>query len=264
MDAGTIREKYLAYSAARQVGARRYDGFANELKYLRRAKPLSPDLRVLDAGCGPGLFTEFIIEQGVEGLGVDIDASLVSAAKARLEKKSVKARFLVGRIEQLPYRDRVFDVCVANSILEHAMDWKAALEEMTRVLKAGGLLVFYTTNRLHPFTCEVNGFPFYPWIPGPLKTRILATIMKRRPDMVNYTEFPAIHWFTYEQLKTFLDRLGYTVSTRLDLVEPSDLKGWKASARPALRLIRNIGLARYLYYFYSKDTSVYAIKRPAA
>jgi ubiquinone/menaquinone biosynthesis C-methylase UbiE len=263
MSTNAVREKFLAYNAARQVEARRYDGFTNELKYLRRAKPLSPNFKVLDVGCGPGLFTEFIIEQGVQGLGVDIDASLVSAAKARLEERGVKARFLVGRVEQLPYRDRVFDICVANSILEHASDWQATLQEATRVLKTGGLLVFYTTNRLHPFQTEINGFPFYPWIPSRLKTRILTAIMKRRPDMVNYTDLPAIHWFTYEQVRRFLDRLGYVVSTRLDLVEPTDLKGWKAAARPGLRLIRSIGIARYLYYFYSRDVSVYAIKRSA-
>jgi len=263
MNAGTVREKFLAYNAARQVETRRYDGFANELKYFHRAKPLSPSLKVLDVGCGPGLFTEFIIEQGVEGQGVDIDPALVSAAKTRIDQRGGKGRFLVGRVEQLPYQDRVFDICVANSILEHASDWQATLEEVTRVLKPGGLLVFYTTNRLHPFQNEVNGFPFYPWIPSRLKTPILAIIMKRRPDMVNYTTLPAIHWFTYEQLRKFLDRLGYTVSTRLDLVEPSDLKGWKAAARPVLRLLRGFGAARYLYYFYSRDVSVYAIKRPA-
>src|SRR5216110_165420 len=123
MSAKTVRQQYLAYNAARQIEGRRYDGFKNELKYFRRIKPLLPSFKLLDVGCGPGLFTEFMIEQGVDGTGVDIDPSLVKAATARLEKRTLKARFLVGRVEQLPYRDRVFDICVANSILEHARDW---------------------------------------------------------------------------------------------------------------------------------------------
>src|SRR5207244_1829534 len=85
------------------------------------------------------------------------------------QQRAGAGRFLVGRVEHLPYRDGVFDVCVANSILEHAQDWAATLREITRVLKVGGLLVFYTTNRVHPFQTEINGFPFYPWIPQPLK-----------------------------------------------------------------------------------------------
>jgi 2-polyprenyl-3-methyl-5-hydroxy-6-metoxy-1,4-benzoquinol methylase len=259
----TVREKYLAYNAGRQVEARRYDAFRNEMKYFRRLKTLSPDVKVLDVGCGPGIFTEFVIDQGARAAGVDIDHSLVRTAKTRVEQRGAPGHFLVGRVEQLPYRDGVFDICVANSILEHAQDWRATLQEVTRVLKTGGLLVFYTTNRLHPFQCEINGFPFYPWIPARLKAPILTLIMKHRPDMVNYTEFPAIHWFTYAQLKRFLERLGYAVSTRLDLVEASDLKGWKAAARPSLRLLQKIPLARYLYYVYSHDVSVYAIKRAA-
>ncbi len=264
MAVATTREKYLAYNAARQVEARRYDAFRNELKYFRRMKPLSPRLKVLDVGCGPGIFSEFMIEQGVDVVGVDIDPALVGAAQTRLAARGAAPLFIVGRVERLAFRDGAFDMCVANSILEHAADWEATLREVTRVLKPGGLLVFYTTNRLHPFQCEINGFPFYPWIPARLKTRILREIMKRRPDMVNYTQFPAIHWFTYEQLRRFLDRLGYAVSTRLDLVDASDLKGWKATARPTLRWLQSIGPARYLYYFYSHDVSVYAIKRPAA
>ena len=263
MSHDTVRDKFLAYNAAHNVESRRYDAFRNELKYFRRVKPLSPRLKVLDVGCGPGMFTEFMLDQGVDAAGVDIDHSLVRTAKSRVAQRGSAGHFLVGTVERLPYRDRVFDVCVANSILEHVQDWEATLQEVTRVLKVGGLLVFYTTNRLHPFQNEVNGFPFYPWIPGRLKTPILGLIMKHRPDMVNYTDLPAIHWFSYEQLKRFLEPLGYAVSTRLDLVEASDLKGWKAAARPSLRLLQRIGVARYLYYFYSHDVSVYAIKRAA-
>ncbi len=255
-----VRDEFLAYNASRQIETRRYGAFRNELKYFQRIRPLSPADRFLDAGCGPGLLTEFMLNQGVHGAGVDIDPALVKTAHARLTLSHKKAGFVVGRVESLPYRSGTFDICVANSILEHAADWEATLKEITRVLKSGGLLVFYTTNWLHPFQDEVNHFPFYPWIPGPIKRRILAWIMTHRPDLVNYTDLPAIHWFSYEQVKTFLHGLGYRVSTRLDLMDGSDLVGWKAAARPVLRAIQRLLPLRYLYYFYSSDTSVYAIK----
>jgi len=264
MTSTSVREKFLDYNAAHQIEKPRQDAFRNELKYIRRMKPLSAPFRFLDAGCGPGLLTEFMIEQGVEGTGVDIDPSLVEAAKTRLERRRMRGNFLVARVEQLPCADGTFDLCVANSILEHAVDWKATLQEITRVLKPGGLLVFYTTNRLHPFQAEINNFPFYPWIPARLKKPILASIMTHRPDRVNYTDLPAIHWFTHEQLKAFLVPLGYRVATRLDLVERGDLTGWKVAAAPSLNVLRKVFVLRYLYYFYSKDVSVYAIKQSTA
>jgi|KBSSwiStaDraftv2_1062776.scaffolds.fasta_scaffold07574_7 ubiquinone/menaquinone biosynthesis C-methylase UbiE len=264
MHTGTIREKYLAYNSARQHEAARVDGYQNELRYIRKLMPLSSAVKFLDVGCGPGTFTEFMTEQGgVSAAGVDIDIALVASATARFQRRGVPPRFLAGRVEQLPYRDGVFDLCIANSLLEHALDWQATLREASRVLKSGGLLVFYTSSRLHPFQNEVNGFPFYSWLPESLKRPILAWIMNNRPDMVNYTALPAIHWFTFEQLKEFLEPLGYVVYTRLDLVEASQLTGWKALAAPVLRIIQKVRLARYLYYFYSPDVSVYALKRPA-
>jgi len=256
-----IRQKFLEYNAARNVEDRRSKNFQNEFKYVCRLKALSPGLKLLDIGCGPGLFTAFWVERGVEGTGIDIDLSLVKVARDYLEKKAGKAQVLVGRVEELPYQEGLFDICFANAILEHVQDWQATLREVTRVLKVDGLLVFSTTNKLHPFQQEINRFPFYPWIPERIKKKIIEKIMKHRPDLVNYTEYPAIHWFTYEKLKAFLHALGYQVFTRLDLIEKSDLQGWKATAKPSLPIIKNVHLLRYLYYFYSLDVSVSAIKR---
>jgi len=258
---GDARRMFLDYNAARNLAERRYRDFRNEMKYVCRLKALSADLKLLDVGCGPGLLTEFWSEQGVEGVGIDIDASLAKIAKERFEKNGATAKFVVGRVEQLPYQEGVFDICVANSILEHVQDWRATLAEVTRVLRNGGVLAFSTTNKLHPFQGEINHFPFYPWIPDPLKKKILKIIMKRRPDLVNYTQYPAIHWFSYEKLKSFLQGLGYDVFTRLDLLEKSDLTGWKAHTKPVLALVQNTRWLRYLYYFYSLDVAVYAVKR---
>jgi ubiquinone/menaquinone biosynthesis C-methylase UbiE len=255
-----IRQKFLEYNATRNVEARRYKNFENELKYVRRLKALSPDVKLLDIGCGPGLCTGFWMDKGVQGNGIDRDFSLVKAAQQRSDEKGMKGRFVVGRVEELPYRDGLFDVCFANAILEHVQDWQATLREVTRVLKDDGLLVFCTTNKLHPFQQEINHFPFYPWIPGRIKKRILDKIMQHRPDLVNYTEYPAIHWFSYENLKAFLYSLGYKVCTRLDMIEKADLRGWKAAAKPSLLIIKKVHWLRYLYYFYSNDVSVYAIK----
>jgi 2-polyprenyl-3-methyl-5-hydroxy-6-metoxy-1,4-benzoquinol methylase len=255
-----LRQKFLTHNAERNARKRRDADFQNELKYLRRLKELS-GVKLLDVGCGPGLFTEFFIENGVEGAGVDIDSSLVKTAKERLATRGMRGRFAVGRVEGLPYRTGVFDVCIANALLEHVPDWQATLREATRVLKSDGLLVFTTTNKLHPFQGEVNNFPFYPWLPQRMKTRILDNIMKHRPDRVNYTSLPAVHWFSYEKLRAFLEGLGYEVHTRLDLIRKSDLKGWKAAAKPSLLMLQNVQILRYLYYFYSSDVSVYAVKR---
>jgi 2-polyprenyl-3-methyl-5-hydroxy-6-metoxy-1,4-benzoquinol methylase len=256
-----IKKKWLEY-ATKRMGAkeRRYKNFQNEFKYAQRLKTLTPDLKLLDVGCGPGLYTTFWIEQGIEGYGIDVDFSLIRNAKKSFENKEMRAQFVVGSVEMLPYKDSLFDICIANGILEHVQDWQMTLKEVTRILKPNGLLLLSTTNKMNPFQGEINNFPFYPWIPDGIKKRIMERIMKHRPDLVNYTEHPAIHWFTFKKLRTFLEGLGYKTYNRLDMIEKYDLKGWKKTVKPFLPIIKKRHFLRYVHYFYSPDVAIYAQK----
>ena len=260
-DAGAVtRSPFLDFNTARASLARRRPAFMSELRYMRAAAPGFPRGRVLDLACGPGVLSEFLAEQGADVWGLDFDHTLVASAQRRLSPDGSRQRFVVSRVEQLPYRNGTFDACVADSLLEHVYDWQGTLRELARVLKPGGLLVFYTANRLHPFTREINHFPFYPWLPDRLKTVILRYVMAHRPDLVNYTEFPAVSWFTYAQLHRFVGGLGFQVRTRLDLIDASRLHGWKRVATRALSVLGTVAPLRLLYFFYSSDVSVYAIK----
>jgi len=261
-DAGaSTRTQYLDFNTVRASLSRRRPAFMSELRYMRAAVPAFPRGRVLDIACGPGVFSEVLAEQGADVWRLDFDHTLVATAHQRLSPDGARQRFAVARVEQLPYGDGTFDACVADSLLEHVPNWQDTLREAARVLRPGGLLVFYTANRLHPFTREINHFPFYPWLPERLKAVILRYVMAHRPDLVNYTEFPAVNWFTYAQMHRFLTALGFQVRTRLDLIEASRLRGWKRLAALALPLLRYVAPLRLLYFIYAPDVSVYAVKR---
>jgi ubiquinone/menaquinone biosynthesis C-methylase UbiE len=257
-----VRAQFLEHNVGRNLHTRRWAAFERELQYVHRLLPTFASRRVLDLGCGPGALTEFLLHQGAQVHAIDFDLDLIKAAVHRTREHAEHARFLVGRVERLPYRDAVFDACMADSILEHVPKWEQTLREVTRVLKPGGVLVFYTVNRLHPFTGEIRHFPGYPWLPDRLKNRILDWVMRSRPELVNYTEYPAVSWFTYEQVRDFLEPLGYRVRTRLDLVETQWLSGWKRMAAQRLLPLRQLRLARWAYYVYAPEVSVYAIKVP--
>ena len=254
------RAQYLDFNTVRASLARRRPAFTSELRYMRAALPAFPRGRVLDVACGPGVFSEFLAEQGADVWGLDFDHTLVASAQRRIAPGGGRQRFAVARVEQLPYRDGTFDACIADSLLEHVPNWQETLREAARVLRPGGLLVFYTANRLHPFTREINHFPFYPWLPERLKAAILRYVMAHRPDLVNYTEFPAVNWFTYMQMQRFLTGLGFEVRTRLDLIDAGRLHGWKRLAALGLPLLRTVAPFRFLYFVYAPDVSVYAVK----
>lgn len=106
---------------------------------------LSPGLRVLDLGCGPGTLSIGLaaaISPG-ELYGVDMEQSQVDLARSIAKAGGHdNATFEVGDVTELSYDDESFDVVHGHSILAHVSDTQAVLAEAKRVLKPGGLVAF--------------------------------------------------------------------------------------------------------------------------
>ena len=106
------------------------------LPHLRRT------MSVLDVGCGPGNITAGLARKVDHGsiIGVDIEQSVIDIANAEQSPKAPNLRFEVGDVYRLDFPDEHFDVVYAHQLLQHVGRPVAALEEMRRVLKTGGLL----------------------------------------------------------------------------------------------------------------------------
>lgn len=104
---------------------------------------LSPGLRLLDFGCGPGTITMGLaarVEPG-EVHGVDLELSQIGMARAvAVAGGHDNITFHVGNVCELPFEDGYFDVAHCHAVLGHVPDTQAALQEVKRVLKPGGLL----------------------------------------------------------------------------------------------------------------------------
>lgn len=102
------------------------------------------DARLLDVGCGTGRFLAQIKRNWprLKVAGIDLSPHYLAEARNRLEAWS-RVEFMQGAAEELPFADADFDV-VTSVYLLHELPRKvrhAALREMARVLKSGGLLV---------------------------------------------------------------------------------------------------------------------------
>jgi len=102
---------------------------------------ISPGMRLLDVGCGPGSITlglAAIVAPG-EVVGLDNQREAIERARgAAVEKAVTNVRFEVGDCYKLPFPDASFDACFANSVLQHLNKPVLALAEMRRVLRPGG------------------------------------------------------------------------------------------------------------------------------
>jgi SAM-dependent methyltransferase len=104
---------------------------------------LRPGLSLLDVGCGPGTITIDLAERVAPGQVVGLDASsevVTQAQTLEAGSGSSRVRFEVGDLFALAYDDATFDVVHAHQVLQHLGDPVAALVELRRVLRPGGLL----------------------------------------------------------------------------------------------------------------------------
>jgi ubiquinone/menaquinone biosynthesis C-methylase UbiE len=104
---------------------------------------LRPGLCVLDIGCGPGTITLDLARLVTPGQTIGLDRAaepLIAAEAAAVEQRVSNVAFTVGDAYQLDFPDNSFDVVHAHQVLQHLTDPIAALREMRRVCRPGGLV----------------------------------------------------------------------------------------------------------------------------
>ena len=108
-----------------------------------------PEERILDVGCGTGIFTLNILGYGPHITGLDISYPMLRQAERKT--KGLSFRAVAGDMRFLPFADGCFDKVVSMTALEFITDGHTAVEDLFRVTKKGGLVVVTTLNSLSPW-----------------------------------------------------------------------------------------------------------------
>lgn len=119
-------------------------------KRIEVVKKFFPDknIKILDVGCGTGLFLYSLRKEGYNNLwGIDISENMIKIAKERLNDRVLK-----GDILSIPFCNSTFDLTVSIVTLHHlGKKWKVrkGIEEMVRVTKKGGYILIWEHNPLN-------------------------------------------------------------------------------------------------------------------
>ena len=105
--------------------------------------------KILDAGCGSGIFTLDFLAAGAHVVGLEI--SLPMLAEARNKTAAYPFFGVQGDILSLPFQNDTFDKVVSVTALEFIEDARGAVEEMFRVTRSGGAVVVASLNSLSPW-----------------------------------------------------------------------------------------------------------------
>lgn len=148
-------------------------GQERRLAMVRQYAPLE-GRRVLDVGCGLGMYTSAFRSYTPAVFGVEIEADRVREARTR-------ARGVARSVgERLPFADGAFDVVFSHEVLEHVADDRLCARELVRVTRPGGRIVIFVPNRVYFF--ETHGVywrgvyhfgnkPLVNWLPDALRDR---------------------------------------------------------------------------------------------
>jgi ubiquinone/menaquinone biosynthesis C-methylase UbiE len=108
--------------------------------------------RVLEIACGRGGFSAVLGSRGANVCGADFSAAALKIACQKVGRNSagfLNIGLLRADAHHLPYADDAFDCVVSCETIEHLTDPPAALQEMARVCKPGGMLYLTTPNYLN-------------------------------------------------------------------------------------------------------------------
>lgn len=134
-----------AYNQLADDYAARIDTKGHNAYYDRPAVlSLLPDVagkRVLDAGCGPGAYAQWLLDHGAQVVAVDANAKMLAHAR---ERTANRAEFHLANLNApLDFlADASFDLVICPLVLDYIRDWTPLFREFHRLLRPGGVLVF--------------------------------------------------------------------------------------------------------------------------
>ena len=193
------------------AGQKRAERRANYFVELAKIKPGD---KVLEIGCGTGLFTrKFYDATKAEIIATDISEDLLEEARKNLPQVTFKKDDAMN----MSFADETFDVVFGSSILHH-LDFKPALKEIYRVLKRDGRMIFAEPNMLNPQIFIQKNVPFIKkWLgDSPDETAIVRWSFYKRMQadgFINIKIFPYdfLHPSTPEFLIPLVKGIGNMV-----------------------------------------------------
>ena len=170
---------------------------------VRRTNPM----RYLDIGCGQGRLLGAI--SALEKHGIDISPKAVDAARLRAGASAL----CLGIVEELPYPANYFDVVTGIGVMHHFLDGPAAMLEVWRVLREGGLFIvnpYIETPLSERFLIKVSEFIYPRFRPVRFWQWALAKY-RRPPEPETQIVQPVYTRYTARQARQFFRRNGFRV-----------------------------------------------------
>lgn len=191
--------------------------------------------RVLENGCGVGMYVEKLNAHGGEVIGLEFDFE--RAVEAHVN--SLHITNAAG--EYLPFPENSFDLILSHEVIEHVQDDRLAIAEMVRVLRPGGRIALFCPNRGYPFEThgiywkgeyKFGNIPLINWLPRKWRDRLAphVEVYSRKDLALLFADLPIciiqrnIIFGAYDNIIARFGSFGRLLRTVLQFFERTPLK----------------------------------------
>src|SRR4051812_12154974 len=190
-----VREHTEGYLAQRgQVTLPQFQQeFDAHRRRFQKFVPLEHGTRVLEVGVGTGWFLILCARLGAQVSGVELNPIIAEHAREFGREQGHELDITVGNISDVELPKDAFDIVVGMSVFEHVQAYGAAMANIHRALRPGGLFYMSSTNKFAPRSGEFH-FPLYGWMPFELRRRL--RVARQGPSVIRSSGID-FNQFTY-------------------------------------------------------------------
>ena len=211
---------------------------------LHAAGPWRVKGRILENGCGVGMYVEKLSAFGGTVIGLEFDFDRTRDARAR------SPHILNGAGEAIPLPSATIDLILSHEVIEHVQDDRAAVREMIRVLrspdpasgKPGGRIALFCPNRGYPFEThgiywrgryKFGNIPLVNYLPRALRDKLAPHVrVYSRRDLAKLFEGLPVRFIeqtvifgAYDNIIARFGAFGRVLRAALQWLEKTPLRG---------------------------------------
>jgi ubiquinone/menaquinone biosynthesis C-methylase UbiE len=160
--------RYVQSPRFLEISRKYYFSAPDTYPLIRRYLGVTGEMQILDVGCGTGFFTRLLAEGLSRGkvYGLDIDGEHIAAAReiGRRQGLAGRVEFIQGDALSLPFEDGAFDLVASCTFFNVVKNPRAAMGEMLRVVRDGGVVSSLDSMTLGNQTWHRGYYPELPWL----------------------------------------------------------------------------------------------------
>jgi len=179
---------------------------------------LRAGVRVMEVGCGSGMFTEVFAATGAHIVAIDVSPHLLKRARERGLPKD-RVEFVHGPFEAYQ-GNQEFDAVIGSSVLHH-LDVTEALRNIKRLLRPGGRMAFAEPNYLNPQVFLERKFhhifPFFDYVSEDETAFVRWSVERRLRDFafwdIQSRPFDWLHPATPPRFISIIQKIGWILES---------------------------------------------------